>query len=339
MTDRPAVSVLLPFRDAEETLPECLDSIAAQTLENFELLAIDDNSGDDSRNLLARRAARDGRIRLLSNPGTGLVAALNYGLAIARADLVARMDADDVMHPERLTCQQTAMLDEPALSVLGTQVRVISAAPVSAGLTEYVTWQNACVEEADIRAGIYVESPFAHPSVCLRRTAIVTAGGYREGKFPEDYELWLRLAQRGARMGKLRRVLLDWRDSPERLSRTDPRCAREAFDRLRARYLARDPRIVTAARRFAIWGAGRRTRRRCRWLLEDGLAPLAWIDIDPRKIGNRLAGVPVVAPDWLATRPDVFVLSYVANHGARELICKQLESFGRKNGVDFLCVG
>lgn len=339
MTHRPAVSVLLPFRDAEETLPECLHSIAAQTLENFELLAIDDHSGDDSRDLLACHAARDSRIRLLSNPGAGLVAALNFGLAAARSDLVARMDADDVMHRERLACQQTAMLDDPELCVLGTQVRVISAAPVSAGLTEYVAWQNACVEEADIRADIYVESPFAHPSVCLRRAAIVAAGGYREGEFPEDYELWLRLAQRGARMGKLPRVLLDWRDRPERLSRTDPRCAREAFDRLRARYLARDPRIVSAASQLAIWGAGRRTRRRCRWLLEHGLAPLAWIDIDPRKIGNRLAGVPVVAPDWLATRPDVFVLSYVANHGARELISKQLESLGRRNREGFLCVG
>lgn len=339
MTDRPVVSVLLPFRDAADTLAECLDSIAAQTLKNFELLAVDDRSADDSRDLLARRAANDSRIRLLSNPGAGLVAALNFGLDVARADLVARMDADDIMHPERLASQQAAMHDAPELVVLGTQVRVISAAPVSAGLNEYVRWQNACVEEADIRADIYVESPFAHPSVCLRRAAIVAAGGYREGEFPEDYELWLRLAQRGARMGKLRRVLLDWRDRPARLSRTDPHYAREAFDRLRARYLAQDPRIVTAASRFAIWGAGRRTRRRCRWLLAHGLAPLAWIDIDPRKIGNRLAGVPVVAPDWLATRPDVFVLSYVANHGARELISKQLESLGRRNGEGFLCVG
>ncbi len=333
----PPVSILLPFRDAHETLAECLDSIAVQTLADYELLAIDDGSRDASATLVAQRAERDTRIRLIRQPPLGLVAALNRGLREARAPLIARMDADDRMHPERLAAQHAGLSAEPGLGLLATQVRPFPDARLQDGLREYIRWQNACCDPATIADEIYVESPFAHPSVMFRRRVVQAAGGYRAGDFPEDYDLWLRLARRGVRMAKLPRVLLDWRDSAGRLSRTDPRCSRQAFDRLRASYLARDPRL--RGRPLAFWGAGRKTRRRCKLLIERGFTPIAWVDIDPRKIGNRLRGVPVVAPEWLARDARPFVLSYVANHGAREDIASRLEAMGYERGVDYLMVG
>ena len=159
------------------------------------------------------------------------------------------------------------------------------------------------------------------PTPMFRRNRILEAGGYESGDFPEDYELWLRLNAGGCRLAKLPETLLEWRQSLSSLSRTDPRYARDAFDRLRARFLYR--RLKTMGRRpIAIWGAGRRTRARCRHLLRFGVTLAAWIDIDPRKIGQTVAGVKVRPPEWLEAsggeRP--FVLVYVASHGARELI-------------------
>ena len=173
----------------------------------------------------------------------------------------------------------------------------------------------------------------AEPLSCARgyrRAAVVRAGGCRQGDFPEDYDLWLRLHQSGHRMAKLPVVLLDWRDSPARLSRTDPRCNREAFDRLRARYLAREPLLLNGQRRNepVIWGAGRKTRKRCRLLMEQGFESRAWIDVDPRKIGNRINSVRVRRPDWLDRRPRPFVLVYVNNHGAREQIGEWVSALG-----------
>jgi len=333
----PPVSILLPFRNARETLGECLDSIAAQTFTHYELLAIDDGSQDGSADLVARRALRDTRIHLTRQHPLGLVAALNRGLAKARAPLIARMDADDRMHPERLAAQVAGLAADPALGLLATQVRLFPEEHIQAGFREYIRWQNACCDPATISDEIYIESPFAHPSVMFRRAVVQAAGGYRTGIFPEDYDLWLRLAQRGVRMAKLPQVLLDWRDSGGRLSRTDPRCTREAFDHLRTAYLARDPRLQD--RSLAFWGAGRKTRRRCNLLIKQGFAPVAWVDIDPRKIGNRLQGVPVVPPEWLARDERPFVLSYVANHGAREDIAARLEAMGYRRGADYLMVG
>jgi glycosyltransferase involved in cell wall biosynthesis len=339
---RPSVSVLLPYRDAEGTLGECIASIEAQTLRDHEVLAVDDHSRDGGPERVAAWAARDARIRPLTHPGHGLVDALNFGLEAARSEWVARMDADDRMHPRRLAEQAAHLARHPGLAVLGCRVRLFPAQAVRAGYREYVAWQNRQIAPADIAEEVYVESPLAHPSVMLRRRRILDLGGYRHGPFPEDYELWLRLVHAGEPMAKLPRVLLDWREGEARLSRTDPRCARAALDRLRADYLARDVRLArvrTGSRGLVVWGAGRRTRRRAGLLLERGYSPTAWVDIDPRKIGNRVEGVPVVPPQWLDRQPRPYVLVYVTNHGARELIAARLATLGYRRGRDYLMVG
>lgn len=332
----------MPFRDAADTLDECLDSIAAQSLSSWELVAVDDGSCDGSRERLARRAATDPRVRVLPNPGRGLVAALNAGLHAARAGLVARMDADDRMRPGRLAAQVEHLERHPRITVVACRVEAFPAGRLREGMREYLRWQNACLTPADMRDEIYVEAPVVHSSVMFRRERVRALGGYRDGDFPEDYDLWLRLARAGEAMAKQRRVLHEWRQRPRSLSRTDRRYRRAAFDRLRAAYLATDPRLA-AQRPLAIWGAGRRTRRRARALQEHGLSPVAWVDIDPRKIGYRVGGIPVVDPAWLAPpapegrRP--FVLSYVASHGARAEIAAHLRRMGYARGRDYLMVG
>lgn len=333
---RPKISVLLPFRDAARTLDECLESIQAQTFHCFELLAVDDHSEDESVEIL--RARHDPRCRLLPNPGRGLVDALNTGLRAARAPLIARMDADDIMHPERLALQHRHFADQPKLDLSASQVELFPRALIGNGYREYVRWQNALLTNAELSDNRYVESPFAHPTVMFRRDAVAGLGGYRQGDFPEDYDLWLRMFRAGCRMEKLPRVLLRWRESPQRLSRRDRAYRRAAFNQLRAEYLSRDPRL-TLGRELAYWGAGRKTRRRAGLLVERGHEPIAWVDIDPKKIGNRIAGVPVVSPAWLARKPRPLVLVYVTNHGARDRIALELESLGYRRGVDYLAVG
>jgi len=329
----------MPFRDAGATLGEALQSILDQEESRWELVAVDDHSRDHSARMIRDLAARDSRVRLCSNPGVGLVAALNHGLCRCRAPLVARMDADDRMHPQRLCAHLEHFHAVPGLTLSATQVRLFPDSAIGAGYREYVRWQNGCLSRQQIARELYVESPFAHPSVAFRREAVLGLGGYRNGLFPEDYELWLRLFHAGHRMEKLPQVLLEWRESPNRLSRTDPRCSRESFDRLRARYLAGDPRFLEHGDNFAIWGAGRKTRRRSDHLLKHGFHPRAWVDIDPRKIGNRIGETPVVGAEWLKENGNPFVLVYVANHGAREEIMEALQKMGYRPGQDCLAVG
>lgn len=317
------ISIVLPFRNAAATLPECIASIAAQTHRDFELVAVDDGSVDESAALLMAAGAR------VLQPGrVGLVAALNCGIASARGESIARMDADDVMHPERLAVQLDWI--ESGFDLVASQVELFPANEIRDGYREYIRWQNGVLTPEQIAANIYVESPFAHPSVLMRKRFV-----YADGPFPEDYELWLRMHEAGARMVKVPRVLLRWRESETRTSRVDPRYSREAFDALRTRYLARDPRVRYAPE-LVIWGAGQLARRRARMLIREGVRPSAWVDVDPAKIGQRYEEAPVHAYEWLQREPRPLVLIFVTNHHAREEVVRVLEGWGYVAGRNFL---
>ena len=330
--------MVLPFYNSAATLEQTLDSIQGQSLTDFELLAVDDGSSDQSATIVAERSREDPRIRLLQPGRIGVAAASNYGIAEAVSDFVARMDADDLMHPQRLAKQYTFLTEHPHIDLVGCQVSLFPKNRVRAGFREYVRWQNSCITQRDIADEVYVELPIANPSVMFKRHRILELAGYRDGAFPEDYDLQLRLVEAGYRLAKIPDVLLYWRESYGRLTRTDSRYSREAFDRLRADYLARDARLQTE-RPVVVWGAGRKSRKRASLLLERGVNFSAWIDIDPRKVGNIVQGIPVVPPSWLKQQEKPFILGYVTNHGARDLIAAELEEVGYRRGEDYLMVG
>jgi len=333
--EAPAVSILMPVFNAAKTLRECIDSILAQSMQAFELIAVDDFSTDDSAAILG--SYEDPRIRVIESTEKGIVAALNTGLRESRSEYVARMDADDVMYPQRLEKQLAAMIADPSITLCAAQARKFPEDIIKAGYAEYMRWQNACLSRQDIANQIYIESPFAHPSVMFRKSRIEALGGYINGEFPEDYELWLRLFHAGETMMKLDQVLIDWRESEGRLSRTCKRYAGIAFDRLRAEYLAKDERLKH--RPVVFWGAGRKTRRRAAHLIEQGVEPSAWIDINPNKIGNSYHDAETYLPEWLVEQDNKpFVLNYVRNHGARDYCRAFLEEAGYIMGVDFLDV-
>lgn len=348
----PRVSVLLPAFNALATLPRAVASIRAQTFTDWELLAVDDGSTDGTAEWLRAQATREPRLKVISQPHAGIVAALNRGLAEARGQLIARMDADDESLPERLA-EQVALLDaQPAVGVAGSLVKFVGDHAASQGYALHVDWLNSVVTPEQIALNRFVESPFAHPSVMFRRELATQHGGYREGDFPEDYELWLRWFEAGVHMAKAPRVLLRWHDPPARLSRTDPRYEVESFYRLKAEYLARwlKQHVPAASSRrsarlvaedgdrkspaLLVWGAGRVTRKRVKLLEAHGITVSAYVDIDPNKLGRSRAGHHVLAPDQIP--PGAFVLGYVAKRGAREDCRARLTQRSFVEGRDFL---
>jgi glycosyltransferase involved in cell wall biosynthesis len=336
---QPLVSVVLPMRNAAHTIDPCLQSIVKQTYPHFEVVLVDDGSSDESLSRATLWCQRDRRIRLVRQPPLGLVAALNEALSLAKGRFIARMDADDIMYPDRLRAQVAFLDAHPHIHLVATQVEVFPYHRVTPGYREYIRWQNQCLTPQDMLDEIYVESPIAHPSVMLRREVFAELGGYREGDFPEDYELWLRMLSHNMRMAKIPQVLVQWRDSGYRCSRVDKRYHKQKFDNLRAWYLARDPRINTS-RPLVLWGAGRKTRKRVALL---GIKPALWLDVDSKKIGKTYMDAAVVNYTWLrdsigaAVKP--FVLSYVTNHGVRERIANELGECGFERGKDYLMVG
>jgi glycosyltransferase involved in cell wall biosynthesis len=266
----PSVSILLPVFNSAATVRRAVMSISAQTLADWELVAIDDGSTDGTRAELLAFARDDPRIRVLTREHAGLVAALNAGLEAARGDFIARMDADDEAHPERLAEQVALLRARPDLGLASCLVEFGGDRIAHAGYALHVDWINEIVTPEQVALHRFIESPLAHPSVLFRRELVARHGGYREGGFPEDYELWLRWIDAGVKMAKVPRVLLRWNDRPHRLSRIDARYSPEAFFELKAKWIARElirrgltgPAEEANAREIWVWGAGRPTRKR-----------------------------------------------------------------------------
>jgi glycosyltransferase involved in cell wall biosynthesis len=334
----PAVSVVLPVRDAAPTLGEALDSLARQSLCDLQVVAVDDGSVDGSGDILDRRAAAEPWLEVVHTPPRGLVAALNSGLSLCGARYVARMDADDISHPRRLELQARELDRRPGIGVVSCLVRHFPAPAVARGARLYEGWLNSLVTPEAIRRERFVESPVAHPSVMVRAEVLERVGGWRDAGWAEDYDLWLRLLEQGVRFSKVQRCLLLWREHGDRLTRTDPRYGRTAFMDCRAHYLLRGP--LADRPPVVVWGAGPTGRRLARRLMDGGANLVAFVDIDPDKIGRRRHGVPVVGPEDLAglLGPASVVLAAVASRGARDLIRPRLVALGLEEGVSFWCV-
>jgi glycosyltransferase involved in cell wall biosynthesis len=334
----PRISVLLPVRDANETLGACLDSLAAQTLADHEVIAVDDGSCDGSGEMLLARARRDVRLRVRRTPRQGLVRALSLALAEARAPLLARMDADDVALGERLALQVDRLERDSSVDVLGCRV-ALTASPgeePGRGMRAYVEWQNTLLDHESIFRDRYVESPLVHPSVATRTEALRRLGGWRSFDGPEDYDLWLRAFDAGLRFAKLGETLVEWRDGSRRLTRVDPRYAPGRFLALKLEALARGP--LVAARPAVVWGAGPVGKAWSRALRAGGHAVAAFVEVNPGRIGQRLHGAPVVSVGGAARLRGPLHLAAVGQKGARDRIRAEAARLGLVEGVDLVAV-
>jgi glycosyltransferase involved in cell wall biosynthesis len=327
----------MPCYNAAATVDEAMQSIVEQSLGDFELVAVDDGSTDETLARLEGWAARDDRIVVLRRPHGGLVTALQAGLAACRAPLVARMDADDRSLPKRLALQAAFLESHPELTVVGCLVEGFPAQDVREGFRLYLEWMNGLKTPQEIARELFVESPLAHPSVVMRREAVDQVGGYQERGWPEDYDLWLRLSLAGASFAKVPEVLLLWREHPGRATRTDRRYAVENFLRAKAHYLVRGPLLGIES--LVVWGAGQMGRRLSKHLVRAGVPLRAFIDIDPDKVGRTRSGAPILAPEELpglwASLPRPALLAAVGSRGARGLIRQQLVAIGLEEGRDW----
>jgi glycosyltransferase involved in cell wall biosynthesis len=258
----PAVSVLLPVRDAGRFLLPSLASLTRQTFRDFEIVAVNDGSRDGSGERLERLARREPRLRVVHSEPIGLPSALNLALAHARAPWIARHDADDLSHPLRFEAQHAWLTAHRTVSVLGCRVRLFPPSGVTQGMRRWMEWQNAVLTHAEIQRDALIDSTVTHGTAMMRRASLERVGGWREVGLPEDMDLWLRLLGDGARFAKLPDRLYGWRQHAASATRRDPRYRPERFDALRRQALAgflRDRSAITlvgVGRSLARWRDG-----------------------------------------------------------------------------------
>lgn len=235
----PAISVLLPVRNALPYLHSSLASLWRQTFDDFEVIAVNDGSTDGSAEALERARAREPRLIVFHTPAQSLPAALNKALEHARAPLVARHDADDVSHRRRLELQWELLRSEPRVAVVGSRVRLFSAQTVGMGMRRWAAWHNALLTHEAMASEILIDSTLVHATAMIRRPWLDRVGGWADRRWAEDVDLWVRLLEAGARFAKLKNTLYGWRQHPGSATRRDPRYQRDRLLELKCDVLAR----------------------------------------------------------------------------------------------------
>jgi len=326
MGNSPLVSVIIPFYQSPN-LPTAIQSILAQTFQDFELILVDNNSPTE----IHKKAVAfldDSRVRITHEPCQGVVFAMNKGIQLAKGKYIARMDADDFSYPCRLEKQVEALASDTTLEVVSGLVKY-EGLKQNEGFKVYVDWLNTIRTDEEIQMNQFVEFPLANPSLMFKKHIFEKYRLFEEGDFPEDYEFFLRLQQGGIKMAKVDSPVLEWRDSDDRLTRTDTRYSTDAFFKIKAKYLANwlqknnphHPDIL-------VWGAGRLSRRRSDYLLEYGIRITGYIDIKRKNDAIYYEDIPNAS--------SAFIVSYVANRGARDQIRSYLIENGYQEEKQFI---
>jgi len=271
------VSVVMPVRDGERFLPQAIDSVLGQTLIDLELVVVDDGSTDSTPDILTAAAARDPRVRVHRQDPGGLTVALNAGCALARAPLIARLDADDVMIGNRLERQVVHMRKNPHVAVLGGGIILMDE-----------NGREIDRERGRVEPRMLERNDLWHATVTMRTDVFRALGGYRLDQ-AEDYDLWLRFEE-GHTITALEKPVIYYRLHPGQFSVT--KLERQAIGFLAVRAAASDRR---AGRPDPLDGVEH--------LDESVLSRLA---ISPRTVRRQVISDSVqwVATLWRVGRPD-----------------------------------
>jgi glycosyltransferase involved in cell wall biosynthesis len=329
------VSVILPFYNAERTLHRALASIARQDMEDFECVMVDNNSSDGSCGIAESWARKDGRFKLIRESRQGVMFASNRGAREAEGKYLARMDADDVALPERLRLQVNFLDENPAYGAVAGRVLHVGDPVRTKGFQRFVEWSNSVCSYQEIFHRRFIEAPIVNPTAMWRRSTMEQHGMYLAGPFPEDYEMWLRWLDQGVKIAKLKEQVLEWHDSEQRLTRTDPIYSDQSFYEIKSQYLAS---WLARENKFhpevAVWGASRISRRRARMVEQHGIRISTYIDT---KQGRQIEKDVLYYED-LPRAGSLFILTYIRQMDNRERIQAFLEERGYVEGKNYLLV-
>lgn len=300
----------MPVKNAGPFLEECLRSIIDQTETDWELIAVNDGSTDDSPTILNRFAEHDKRINVLDNNGSGIIDALRTAYSNSSGELITRMDADDRMAPRKLETLKQNLLDAGPGNLATGLVEYFSENELGDGYRKYEQWLNGLTAEGNNCTEIYKECVIPSPCWMVFREDLDRSGAFELDTYPEDYDLCFRFYGQGLKVIPTTEVLHHWRDHTSRTSRNHPHYADNRFLELKLNWFLKldlDPQ-----RPLVLWGAGSKGKSLAK-LLTERHVPFHWVCNNPKKIGHLIYGVEMRSEQFLSEQENPQVIVSVAN--------------------------
>ncbi|MCB9185500.1 MAG: glycosyltransferase family 2 protein [Flavobacteriales bacterium] len=317
------ISILMPVKNAEPFLNDCIESILNQSETNWELIAVDDGSTDSSYDLLQQFAEVDTRIKPLKNNGSGIIDALRLAYANSSGELITRMDADDKMAPDKLKILKRNLKSSGKDHIAVGKVKYFADGTLGDGYQRYETWLNGLTGTGANYSDIYKECVIPSPCWMVYREDLERCEAFRPNTYPEDYDLCFRFYRENLKVIPCNQVLHYWRDHPTRSSRNDENYADNRFLELKVKWflkLDHDPQKT-----LILWGAGAKGKAIAKLLIEKNIE-FVWICNNPNKIGKHVYGKEMLPTDAITQAGDAQVIVAVANLIEQEEIRKRLTS-------------
>ena len=332
MPESSLISILTPFKNTAEFLTECLESIQAQTYKNWELIAVNDHSTDESLRIVEDFAAGDARIKVFQNTGDGIIEALRLAFSKSKGTLVTRMDSDDIMKPDKLAILSNQLLTHGKGHVALGLVQYFSETGISNGYKRYEDWLNTLTSKGENYSEIYKECVIPSPCFMVHRDDLIAAGDFQPNDYPEDYDLTFRFYKHGLKCLPCDKLLHLWRDYEHRTSRTHVHYAQNYFLHIKLKYFLEIDYDIS--RPLVIWGAGSKGKTVAKMLVEKNIR-FYWICDNPKKIGRDIYGQILYEFKFLETLDKPQSIITVANEHAQTEIRSYMVQNGGKPMVDY----
>jgi len=311
------VSILTPFKNTEAYIEECIQSVIDQSYTNWEFILINDHSTDSSSSICDRILKTDKRIKVVNNPGNGIIEALRYGLELSTGTLVTRMDSDDIMHQDKLASMVTDLQENGSGHVALGLVKYFSNVGISDGYDRYEKWLNKLTQKGINYTEIYKECSIASPCWMLYKTDLLECGAFNPDDYPEDYDLTFRFYKHKLVCIASNKLLHYWRDYPTRTSRTHEHYAQNYFLDIKLKYFLELD--YKSTRPLVIWGAGFKGKTITKKLIEQKI-PFFWICDNPKKIGKSIYEQLMLPIEHLEQLKNPQIIVTVANEQSQHEI-------------------
>lgn len=322
--ENPLVSILIPFKNTAVFLDECLNSILKQTYSNWEVLAVDDNSSDESLKVVQGFSEKDSRIQILQNSGTGIIEALRTGYSKSQGSLITRMDSDDIMTANKLDVMTTSLLKYGKGHLAIGKVKYFSDRGISNGYERYEVWLNQLTKSGGNYSEIYKECVIPSPCWMAYREDFDSCGAFEPDRYPEDYDLAFRFYEKGLKCIPCNELLHYWRDYDTRTSRTSEHYAENYFLDIKLHYFLKLD--YNTNRPLVVWGAGNKGKGITKSLIEEQI-DFHWVCDNPKKIGKSIYEKEMQHFEFLETLQNPQCIVTVANQEAQKLIREYLGRF------------
>lgn len=329
---KPLVSILTPFKNTSQYLPECIESIQKQTYVNWELLIIDDDSTDNSFEVVSNYAKNDSRIKLLKNSGTGIIDALRMAFKRSKGEYITRMDSDDIMTPNKLEVLVKNLQTHGKQHLAVGLVKYFSSVGISDGYARYEVWLNQLTKKAANYSEIYKECVIPSPCWMLHRDDLIACNAFNPDDYPEDYDLTFRFYKHGFKCIPCDKVLHKWRDYSTRTSRTHEHYAQNYFLDIKIKYFLELD--YDSSRPLAIWGAGFKGKSIAKHLVDYNI-PFVWICDNPKKIGKHIYNQEMMNFNHLEELNNPQSIITVANEQAQEEIKNYFKTQNMQSMIDY----